>query len=81
MLEGGKPERTFYVAFGHDEEVSGHNGAGEIATVLEGLLANNNEKLDFLLDEGMFVMQGIVPGVDDPVIYIGVVERGWTTLE
>lgn len=81
VLEGGKPERTFYVAFGHDEEVSGHNGAGEIAKVLEELLVNNNEKLDFLLDEGMFVMQGLVPGVDDPVIYIGVVEKGWTTLE
>ena len=78
---GGKPERTLYVAFGHDEEVSGHGGAGEIAKVLKGLLEENNEKLDFLLDEGMFVMQDVVPGVDDPVIYIGVVEKGWTTLE
>jgi len=78
---GGKPERTLYIAFGHDEEVSGHSGAGEIAKVLKGLLEENNEKLDFLLDEGMFVMQDVVPGVDDPVIYIGVVEKGWTTLE
>eukprot|EP00092_Neocalanus_flemingeri_P018492 GFUD01020012.1.p1 GENE.GFUD01020012.1~~GFUD01020012.1.p1 ORF type:complete len:582 (-),score=147.32 GFUD01020012.1:33-1778(-) len=81
LNNNGKPERTLYVSFGHDEEVLGHNGAGEIAKVLERLLEENNEKLDFLLDEGMFVMQGVVPGVDDPVIYIGVVEKGWTTLE
>jgi len=36
--------------------------------------------LDFLLDEGMFVMEGVVPGVEDPVIYIGVVEKGWATV-
>lgn len=82
LLEsGGQPDRTFYVAFGHDEEVSGLNGAGEISKHLKELLDENNEKLDFLLDEGMFVMQDVVPGVDDPVIYIGVVEKGWTTLE
>ena len=78
---GGQPDRTFYVAFGHDEEVSGLNGAGEISKDLKILLDEHNEKLDFLLDEGMFVMQDVVPGVDDPVIYIGVVEKGWTTLE
>jgi len=81
LENGSRPERTLYVAFGHDEEVGGHNGAGEIAKVLEQLLEQNNEKLDFLLDEGMFVMKDLFPGVDDPVIYIGVVEKGWTTLE
>jgi len=45
------------------------------------MLNKNDEKLDFLLDEGMFVMKDVVPGVVDPVIYIGVVEKGWTTLE
>lgn len=35
------------------------------------MLEEKGEKLDFLLDEGMFVMQGVVPGVEDPVVYIG----------
>ena len=29
----------------------------------------------------MTVMHGVVPGVSDPVIYIGVVEKGWAMLE
>ena len=81
LKDGGQPSRTVYVAFGHDEEVSGLGGAGEIAKVLGNKLVENNEKLDFLLDEGMFVMKDVVPGVTDPVVYIGVVEKGWTTLE
>ena len=35
------------------------------------MLEEKGEELDFLLDEGMFVMQGVVPGVEDPVVYIG----------
>ena len=81
LKDGGQPSRTVYVAFGHDEEVSGLGGAGEIAKVLGNKLVENDEKLDFLLDEGMFVMKDVVPGVTDPVVYIGVVEKGWTTLE
>jgi len=61
-------------------QVSGHAGAGHVAADLEKMLQQREERLDFLLDEGMFVMQGVVPGVDDPVIYIGVVEKGWTTV-
>jgi len=80
LSDGGQPKRTLYVAFGHDEEVSGFAGAGHVSAHLEKMLQQRNEKLDFLLDEGMFVMQGVVPGVDDPVIYIGVVEKGWTTV-
>jgi len=36
LLEKGyKPERTIYLAFGHDEEVLGQNGAANIAKYLE----------------------------------------------
>jgi carboxypeptidase PM20D1 len=51
--------------------VSGHAGAGHIAVELGADLQRRGEQLDFLLDEGMFVMQGVVPGVENPVIYIG----------
>ena len=37
--------------------------------------------MDFILDEGMFVIDGVLPGVDRPVAYFGVVEKGWATLD
>ena len=76
-----RPERTLYVGLGHDEEVGGGQGAGNIAGRLEQLLEENDEQLEFLLDEGMTVLEGVIPGMEDPVIYIGVVEKGWTMLE
>jgi hypothetical protein len=39
------------------DQVNGNAGAGQIAPLLEGQLQQNQETLDFLLDEGMFVMQ------------------------
>ena len=38
-------------------QVSGHAGAGHVAVDLEKMLQQREERLDFLLDEGMFVMQ------------------------
>ena len=78
IVEGEQPKRTFYIAFGHDEEVSGNQGAKEIAKVLEQRLKENGEELSFILDEGMFVMDGVFPGVSDPIAYVGVVEKGWS---
>ncbi len=43
-----QPERTLYLAFGHDEEVGGDKGAGAIAS----LLASRGVTLDFVVDEG-----------------------------
>lgn len=75
--EDHQPERTFYVAFGHDEEVGGDRGAGKLAEELREILDERGEKLSFILDEGMFVMDKIFPSITDPVAYIGVVEKGW----
>lgn len=72
-----QPERSFYVAFGHDEEVRGLEGAGHIAKVLE----SRGVQLDFILDEGMPVLKGVVNGVEEPVALIGVSEKGWVTVE
>jgi hypothetical protein len=33
------------------------------------------------LDDIFTIMQDIVPGMEDPVVYIGVVEKGWAMLE
>lgn len=76
-----QPKRTFYVALGHDEEVGGENGAGNIKTKMQELLESNGEKLDFILDEGTFVVEGMFPGVDAPLILISVGEKGYLTLD
>ena len=81
LASGERPRRTVNIGLGHDEEVGGAQGAGHIAARLGALLQEHGETLDWLLDEGMTVMQGVVPGLEDPALYIGVVEKGWTMLE
>jgi len=81
IKNGNQPKRSFYVAFGHDEEVSGNQGAGKISKELSNMVNDKYEKIGFILDEGMFVMDGVFPGVDQPVAYVGVVEKGWANVE
>ena len=76
IKSGEQPRRSFYVAFGHDEEVSGNSGAGHIRDFLSEALERNGESLDFIVDEGNSVYQDVVPGVDIPVAMIGVTEKG-----
>lgn len=81
LSKNERPQRTFYIAFGHDEEVGGNQGAKKLSAKLGEVLQEHEEHLDFILDEGMFVIDGVLPGVDRPVAYIGVVEKGWATLD
>ncbi len=57
LIEGFKPTRTIYLAFGHDEEIGGPHGAQEIVKVLK----SEGVKLDLLLDEGGFVSKDFLP--------------------
>ncbi|KAK8376536.1 hypothetical protein O3P69_009872 [Scylla paramamosain] len=74
---GFQPERTFYVAFGHDEEVRGKDGAGHMGRLLQ----ERGVKLDFILDEGLPVMKDMIQGMDRPVAAIGVTEKGWLSMD
>lgn len=71
------PARTVYLAFGHDEEIGGIQGAAKVADAL----AQRGVRLAFTLDEGLVVTEGILPGIDKPVAVIGTAERGIVTLE
>src|SRR5437588_7011698 len=73
---GFRPKRTIYFAFGHDEEVAGQRGAKAIAATL----ASRGVRLDFVLDEGLLITDGIVKGLDKPAALIGVAEKGYATL-
>jgi carboxypeptidase PM20D1 len=75
LEEGYQPKRTVYLAFGHDEELGG-TGAAAIAA----LLRERNVKLDFVLDEGLPITVGIVPGITKPVALIGIAEKGYATV-
>jgi carboxypeptidase PM20D1 len=74
--QGWSPRRTLYLAFGHDEELGGANGAGAIAA----LLKSRGVKLADTFDEGSYVVRGVVPGISQPVALIGIAEKGYLTL-
>jgi carboxypeptidase PM20D1 len=59
--------RTFYLSFGHDEEVGGEWGNKFIA---ERFL-QQGVRLEYVVDEGGSITEGIVPGVSKPVALIG----------
>lgn len=77
LADGFAPERTVYLAFGHDEEVDGPEGAAKIAS----LLAERGVELEFTLDEGGIIAHDIVPGVAPPVALVGVAEKGYLALK
>jgi carboxypeptidase PM20D1 len=74
---GFKPRRTIYLAFGHDEEIGGTEGAKAIAS----LFKLRGVRPDFVLDEGLLIAEGIMPGLDPPAALIGIAEKGWATLK
>lgn len=77
LLAGGfQPKRTIYLAFGADEEVGGLRGAARIAR----LLADRKVKLDFVLDEGLVITDGVMPGLKPPTALIGIAEKGYVSV-
>ncbi len=71
-----QPERGIYLAFGHDEEVSG-TGASSIAAQLE----DKGVELEYVLDEGFFIVENVLPGISSPIAIIGLAEKGYLTLD
>ena len=77
LEESFQPERTIYLAFGHDEEVGGANGAAKIATHLK---AQGVQAL-MTLDEGGFLAEGLIPGVEDDVAVVNLAEKGFASFK
>lgn len=76
LASGYKPPRTVYLAYGADEEVGGLRGAARIAA----LLKSRGVRLDFVLDEGLLVLDGILPGLRQPAAMVGVAEKGYLSV-
>lgn len=76
--QGFQPARTVYLAFGHDEEIGGNEGARKIAALLKSRGVTNAD----LLDEGSAVLaDGIIPDVRRPVAAIMAAEKGYLSVQ
>ena len=73
---GFKPERTIYLVFGADEEVGGLRGAAEVARLLQ----SRGVKLDFVIDEGLLITDGVLTGLVKPAALIGIAEKGYMSV-
>lgn len=76
LAENYQPERTVYLAFGHDEEINGLRGA----TVIASALKERGVEAEFVIDEGSFVIVGLVPMISNPVAIIGTSEKGYLSV-
>jgi carboxypeptidase PM20D1 len=76
LEEGFAPERGIFLGFGHDEETR-----GEGARAMARLLQARGVRLAYVLDEGLAVTHGFLPGVSVPVALIGIAEKGAASVE
>ncbi|NVK39087.1 MAG: M20/M25/M40 family metallo-hydrolase [Gammaproteobacteria bacterium] len=77
LAKGYQPQRDVYLAFGHDEEIGGDNGAAKISALLKA----RGLDFQFILDEGgSIVGDGIIPGMERPVALVGIAEKGYVSL-
>ena len=77
LSSGKQPRRTIMIGLGHDEEAGGANGAAAIARLLKG----RGVRLEWVLDEGSVIADGIVAGLGKPLALIGVAEKGYLTAQ
>ncbi|MBF0672620.1 MAG: M20/M25/M40 family metallo-hydrolase [Salinibacterium sp.] len=75
LAEGFRPLHDIYLCFGHNEETAG-DGAARVVDLLE----SRGVRPRLVSDEGGAVVEGIFPGVDDPIAVVGVAEKGIMSL-
>ncbi|MDZ4858113.1 MAG: M20 family peptidase [Candidatus Hydrogenedentes bacterium] len=75
IAKGFTPKRTVILSFGHDEELGGPNGAqGVVALMKERGIAP-----ECVVDEGGSILEGKMPGVNEPTALIGIAEKGYVS--
>ena len=75
ISSGFRPNRTIFLCFGHDEETGGMRGAAKISLHL----SRQGVHFEFMLDEGLFIIDGVMPCHRRPVAMICVAEKGYLT--
>lgn len=76
LASGFQPRQTVYLVFGADEEVGGLRGAAQVVKLLE----QRKVRLDFVIDEGLLITEGIMPGLQQPTALIGIAEKGFLSV-
>lgn len=76
LAEGFVPARTLVFAFGHDEEISGQQGAGKLAERMR----EKGWHFAWMLDEGGMVISDYPLLPDKSVAIVNVTEKGYLTL-
>jgi len=74
--EGFQPQRTIYVALGHDEEIGGADGNQKMAAWFR----SHGIRLHSIIDEGGCIFTEF-PGLKRPAALVGVAEKGFLTVE
>ncbi len=76
IANGMVPERDIYFAFGHDEETRRYDGADKIASRLK----EKGVSFEYVLDEGGCVIDNAVAGINRPIAFIGLAEKGFVNI-
>ena len=77
LAAGHAPRRTVMLFSGADEEVDGLRGSATAARLMQ----QRGTRFDFVIDEGLVVTQGLMPGVRVPAALIGIAQKGYVTIE
>ncbi len=77
LKENFTPERTIYLCFGHDEEVSGKKGAGTFSKWFK----ENNINPALVLDEGGQIDAQHFKQLKRPIAIIGTGEKGYLNVD
>jgi len=77
LSQGFAPNRDIYFSFGHDEEIGGEEGAAKTVEYLR----SKGLQFEYVLDEGGFVTERMMPGFELPLALIGVAEKGYLSVE
>lgn len=78
VLQGFMPERDVYLAFGHDEEVGGMEGAYKIAESFK----EKGIEFDAVFDEGGIISaKGSIDLLEKDIALVGMAEKGFMSLK
>lgn len=73
---GWQPTRTLYFWFSDDEETG-----GKATQALNAHLNKEGVRFAFIIDEGLVVTDGMVPGTTSPTALVGIAEKGYLSVE
>ncbi|WP_337843190.1 M20 family peptidase [Rheinheimera sp.] len=72
-----QPGHDLYLALTHDEEIGSTKGSQAVANWFK----QQGIQLGWTLDEGSFVLDGMVPGISQKVASINIAEKGYMNVE